>query len=176
MSIRPGWFYHADEEPHSLQRLWNTYLNTVGANCCFHLNVPPTSEGLIDPRDEKRLHELGEKIRKSFIKNIAEDAEFTTVNESDYQADFDLNFDTSKEFNCIILQEEIEKGQRIENFSLYKKDDFGNYRTQFFEGTCVGNKKICIFDTEKSNHIRISVTSARGKVNLRKPMVYKIDE
>ena len=176
MSIRRGWFYHEKEEPHSLERLWNTYLNTVGANCCFHLNVPPTKEGLIDSRDEKRLHELGEKIRNSFKNNIAENAEFIEVDKGEYQTTFDLNFDSEKEFNCIVLQEEIEKGQRIENFSLYVKNDFGEYQCQFFEGTCVGNKKICIFDTEKTDHIRIDITSARGQVYLKKPMVYKIDE
>lgn len=176
MSIRPGWFYHEQEEPHSLERLWNTYLNTVGANCCFHLNVPPTREGLIDSRDEKRLHELGEKIRKSFSNNLAENAEFIETEKAEYQTAFELNFNEEKEFNCIILEEEIAKGQRIENFSLYVKNDFGGYQTQFFEGTCIGNKKICIFDAEKTDHVRIDITSARGEVYLKKPMVYKIDE
>ena len=37
MSIRPGWFYHENEEPHSLERLFNTYINTVGNNSTFHL-------------------------------------------------------------------------------------------------------------------------------------------
>ncbi len=177
MSIRPGWFYHENEEPHSLERLWKTYLNAVGGNCCFHLNVPPTKEGLIDPRDENRLHELGEKIRNTFICDIAENAGFTQNNEnSDYQTSFDLKFDKEEEFNCIVLEEEIEKGQRIENFSLYTKDDFGNYKIQFFEGTCIGHKKICVFDTEKSDHVRIDIACARGKVYLKKPKVYKTDE
>lgn len=178
MSIRPGWFYHKEEEPHSLERLWNTYLNTVGANCCFHLNVPPTPDGLIDERDQKRLHQLGEKIRSSFKQNLAENASFSDCPEdrNATQASYDLKFDKETEFNCIVLKEDISKGQRIENFAIYSKNDFGIWKLQFFEGTCVGHKRICTFDMQKSKHIRIVIISARGNVNLEKPAVYKIDE
>jgi len=178
MSIRPGWFYHENEEPHSLERLWNTYLNTVGANCCFHLNVPPTREGLIDERDEKRLYELGEKISNTFRNNLAETAVFEEVAEdkNKYHTSFDLRLEKETEFNCIVLEEDIAKGQRVENFAIYTQNDFGKWSLQFFEGTCIGHKKICIFETEKASHIRIVIISARGEVNLKKPMVYKIDE
>ena len=65
MSIRPGWFYHANEEPHSLERLFKTYLRSCGANTTFILNVPPMPSGRFDPRDIARLKELGEKIEES---------------------------------------------------------------------------------------------------------------
>ena len=29
MSIRPGWFWHKNEEPHSLERLYHTYLSKL---------------------------------------------------------------------------------------------------------------------------------------------------
>ena len=58
MSIRPGWFWHENEEPHSLERLYNTYLRSCGANACLNLNVPPTREGKFDERDVKRLKEF----------------------------------------------------------------------------------------------------------------------
>ena len=45
MSIRPGWFWHEKEEPHSLERLFKTYLTSVGANACFNMNVPPKQGG-----------------------------------------------------------------------------------------------------------------------------------
>ena len=34
MSIRPGWFWHENEDPHPLERLFCTYLKSVGANAC----------------------------------------------------------------------------------------------------------------------------------------------
>lgn len=32
MSIRPGWFWHENEEPHSVERLLHTYIHSCGAN------------------------------------------------------------------------------------------------------------------------------------------------
>ena len=64
MSIRPGWFWHPNEEPHSLERLFRTYLDSVGNNACFHLNIPPNREGLFDSRDVARLKEFGDLIQR----------------------------------------------------------------------------------------------------------------
>ncbi|MDY4939485.1 MAG: alpha-L-fucosidase, partial [Oscillospiraceae bacterium] len=62
MSIRPGWFYHAGEEPHSVERLMRTYITSVGGNGCFNLNVPPMPNGRFDPRDIRRLAEFGDAL------------------------------------------------------------------------------------------------------------------
>ena len=94
----------------------------------------------------------------------------------EYQTSFDLKLSEETEFNCIVLEEDIAKGQRVENFAIYTQNDFGKWSCQFFEGTCIGHKKICVFDTEKSSHIRIVIISSRGEVYLKKPTVYKIDE
>lgn len=73
MSIRPGWFYHPEEEPHSLERLFNTYLRSVGGNTTFNLNIPPMPNGKFDQRDIVSLKELGDKIRSSFAVDLCED-------------------------------------------------------------------------------------------------------
>ena len=66
MSIRPGWFWHEKEEPHSLERLYRTWLTAYGANAGLNLNIPPTREGLLDERDVRRLQEFGDLIRREF--------------------------------------------------------------------------------------------------------------
>ena len=58
MSIRPGWFYHPNEEPHSLQRLFDTYLRSVGGNTTFNLNIPPIPNSKFDDINVQRLKEL----------------------------------------------------------------------------------------------------------------------
>lgn len=63
MSIRPGWFYRDTEQAHLLERLFDTYLNSVGANTTFNLNVPPMPNGKLNDEDVKRLNELGELIK-----------------------------------------------------------------------------------------------------------------
>lgn len=70
MSIRPGWFYRDTEQAHSLERLFDTYLNSVGANITFNLNVPPMPNGKLNDEDVKRLNELGELIKNSFKTNL----------------------------------------------------------------------------------------------------------
>lgn len=70
MSTRPGWFYRDTEQAHSLERLFDTYLNSVGANTTFNLNVPPMPNGKLNDEDVKRLNELGELIKNSFNTNL----------------------------------------------------------------------------------------------------------
>ncbi|MCF0136164.1 MAG: alpha-L-fucosidase [Lachnospiraceae bacterium] len=70
MSIRPGWFYHPEESLHSVERLFDTYLRTLGGNGCFNLNIPPMPNGLFDPADVDRLKELGQRIREAFDKEL----------------------------------------------------------------------------------------------------------
>ena len=53
MSIRPGWFYHENEEPHSLDRLFDTYLRTVGGNTTFNLNIPPMPNGKFNEKQRQ---------------------------------------------------------------------------------------------------------------------------
>ena len=70
MSFRPGWFYRDTEQAHSLERLFDTHLNPVGANTTFNLNVPQMPNGKLNDDDVKRLNELGELIKNSFKTNL----------------------------------------------------------------------------------------------------------
>ena len=40
-SIRPGWFWHPQEEPRSLEELFRIYKGAVGGNACLNLNNVP---------------------------------------------------------------------------------------------------------------------------------------
>ena len=80
-SIRPGWFYHEEEDDKvkSLEELQSVYLRAVGGNATFLLNIPPDKRGLFHEADEKRLRELGDWIRGTFDrkKNLADAAVLT---------------------------------------------------------------------------------------------------
>ncbi len=45
VSLRPGWFYHPEEHPRSLQELLDIYFASVGYGCDLLLNIPPTAAG-----------------------------------------------------------------------------------------------------------------------------------
>jgi alpha-L-fucosidase len=48
VSIRPGWFYHPEEDSlvKTPDQLWNIYLQSVGRGANLILNVPPDRQGL----------------------------------------------------------------------------------------------------------------------------------
>ena len=74
VSIRPGWFYHAeqDNQVRSLANLVNIYYRSVGCNSVLLLNIPPDKRGLMHENDVKRIKELTEYIKKTFTDNKVE--------------------------------------------------------------------------------------------------------
>lgn len=178
VSIRKGWFWHKEEEPHSLERLLNIYIDTVGANGCLNLNVPPDNHGLIDERDVKRLREFGELLKKEFGNNLAEGCETRCVKRmSETQCIYETELPQAHDIKYIELQEDIAQGQRIENFRIDFYDEKGENLQEdwvVYHGTTVGNRKICPIHRDMwpgiiSKKIRITVTSARD-VPLLKPV------
>lgn len=193
MSIRPGWFWHPHEEPHSLERLFRTYLTSVGSNGCFHLNLPPTTEGRIDQRDVIRLQELKALIDKELGEEIPCTIRLTGEVESKRlqspqrpqssqrtQAKYEIRFDEARnDFKYVILREDLTQGQRIESFQIEAESEGGN-RFPFYQGRTVGNRKICqLLDPfvhqnpltrvseEKIKRLIVHVTSARAKVKMK---------
>ncbi len=72
-SIRPGWFYHANEDDRvrSLEDLLSVYYGSVGGNAQFLLNIPPDRRGLFHENDFARLKQFGDVLRKTFAENLA---------------------------------------------------------------------------------------------------------
>lgn len=167
MSIRPGWFYHANEEPHSLERLFNTYLRSVGANASFNLNVPPMPSGRFDPRDIARLRELGDALRSAFgpDKAVGFDASRTELGE--VQCEYTLKLGKAEKLAYVELREDLSVGQRVEAFVIRNRGGGTIYR-----GFTIGNRKICRINAE-TDEIRVRVTAARGKPAFREIKVYK---
>jgi len=175
---------HRKENPHSLERLFDTYLTSVGANACFNLNLPPTNEGRIDNRDVERLKEFGELLKKEFGDMIPAKVEKI---DSLYptQPKYAITFDKPRnDFKHIILREDIAKGQRVESFQIEAETEGGS-RYPFYQGTVIGNCKICrLWDPfEGQNQLTksidyhakrliVNVTSARDEVVMKEIKVY----
>lgn len=181
ISIRPGWFWHPNEEPHSLERLFQIYLTSVGANACLHLNIPPTTDGLFDEKDVKRLKEYGDLIRKEFGKPIPVKVE-KVIGCPASQPQYRIIFDKPcRDVKYVVLAEDISHGQRIESFRITKNED----TMACYEGTCVGNKRICTIYDPFSNQnpltnnskseistLTLHITAARDEVLMKQIMVY----
>ena len=184
MSIRPGWFFHRKEEPHSLERLFKTYLLSVGANSCFHLNLPPNTDGLIDAQDVNRLKELRALLDREFGQEISFRLEKDKTSPAT-QPYYRLHLDHPvKELRYIVIEEDISKGQRVESFRI-TADFSSGAQYPVYQGTCIGHKKICQLqdpfagqnplqnDTaETISQIQLRITAARDEVILKSVKLY----
>ena len=157
-SIRRGWFYHPEEEPRSVDELFSVYLNTVGANGCLNLNVPPMPSGRFDPRDIANLKALGERIRKELdMKPVT----FKTIENEENRSLYKITLDRETDLHYVTVREDISQGQRIEAFRLFEAEG----AEPFFIGTTVGNRKICPVNV-KAKEFFLEVTSSRDNIEL----------
>lgn len=184
MSIRPGWFWHENEEPHSLQRLFRAYLDSVGDNACFHLNVPPNRNGLIDERDVKRLEELGNLIDREFVTELSANSSIERTG-TDMQPYFTVPLSVPlRDAKYVVISEDISRGQRVESFRITAGDD-PNAPFPLYQGTTIGHKKICPLGDpfaeqnpltanipEDLKTLTVKVTAARADVNIKSIKVY----
>ena len=170
-SIRPGWFYHKaeDDKVRSLEELKNIYLNSAGGNATFLLNIPPTPEGLFHETDVSRLQELGNFIRTAFGKPVYKLTEneigrklkvVLTENKTE-QFVLQLDFPTAA-LNYVVLQENIEKSQRIEQFEIYARRQ-GKYNL-IYTGTTVGYKKIAVLKAAAEKNGAVETDSVLIKI------------
>ena len=166
MSIRPGWFYHENEEPHSLERLFDTYLRTVCGNTTFNLNIPPMPNGKFNEKDVERLKEFGNKINAEFGTNLAEDAEITeNRKDNSYQTEFIIKLKKKQSIKYLELAEAIAEGQKVEAFKIYSKNDNGFWNFEE-HGTTIGSRKIVVLDDVTTDELKVQITSARDTVKL----------
>jgi alpha-L-fucosidase len=76
VSIRPGWFYHSDEDSKvkSPERLIRLYDESVGRGTNLNLNLPPDRRGRIPDQDVRILQSFGDAIRATFASDLAQGA------------------------------------------------------------------------------------------------------
>jgi alpha-L-fucosidase len=197
VSIRPGWFYHKeeDEKVKSPEQLFQLYLKSVGRGANMLLNVPPDRTGMINERDSTALMEFKKLRDDNFKENfsLAAKKEFhhdgiiyqrnqfadgdakTFQDPLDYtRSDFWLKFDPVKRVNCIVLEELIEKGQRIKEATLYLLRGADVVR-QIHLST-VGHRRIITFPAEEVSAIRFVINDAKGPPLLSEIETYFVNE
>jgi len=195
VSIRPGWFYHKSEDElvKSPYKLVDIYYNSVGLNGVLLLNVPPDKRGLINENDIKSLQGFRYLLDETFKENFAKNARTIVTNElpgNEAKYILDDNPDTywttdknvkkaaieiqmtkGRTFNCVMLQENILEGQRIEKFHLDYWD--GQLWRTFTKGTTVGYKRLLRFPDVYTDRIKIIIDQSRTNPTLSSLGIYK---
>ncbi|TDX00868.1 alpha-L-fucosidase [Dinghuibacter silviterrae] len=183
VSIRPGWFYHADQdsEVKSVDKLMDIYFSSVGRNCTLLMNIPPNTHGLISDSDVTRLRAWALARNAIFAHNLAAHAHVTASSGQHAAAVLDDKYETyylsgdttatlqftlakPTAFNVLLLQEEITVGQRIESFVLEYKD--GDDWKEITRGTTVGYKRLLRFPSVTAGEVRLRILSSRTEPTL----------
>ena len=195
VSIRPGWFYHAEEDlrVHSLERLVDIYYKSAGRNNVLLLNLPPDRRGLIHEHDAARLRELRGALDETFRHDLAAggparasvaaaghpaasavDGDPSTcwqTPEGVTVAWLEVDLGEPVTFNRALLQEMVTEGQRIASYVL-EAWHAGQWK-EVARGTTVGRKKLDRFGAVIAERVRLRITSARACPALRAFGLYR---
>lgn len=164
VSIRPGWFYHADQDNQvkSLSHLVDIYFKSVGYNSVLLLNIPPDLRGRIHESDVQRLKEFSGYLKKTFARNYVLKGDEAWQGTSGTAREYDVQ--KGALVNAFMIQEDISKGQRIESFLVEAYKD-GAW-IHLSEGTTVGYKRLVRFSDTRPERIRVTIRSVRGIANV----------
>jgi alpha-L-fucosidase len=197
-SIRPGWFYHKqeDDKVKPLCRLIDNWYHSVGMNGNFLLNIPPDTRGLIHENDIQRLTELKKYVDEAFAADLAENASVSATNtrgkffsaknaidgdpetywatdDDILKASMEIDFGNPAEVNALLIQEYIKLGQRVRSFSIeaFIDDHFKEVAT----GTTIGNRRIVKFEKVTTEKLRINI-DAKSCPLISNVEVYRVPE
>lgn len=170
VSIRPGWFYHAEQDGQvrSLANLVNIYYRSVGCNSVLLLNIPPDRRGLIHEIDVQRIKELSEYINKTFATNYVEKGKQDWAALVGESKEYDVK--PGAMVNTFLIQEDITKGQRVEDFLV---EVYSNGAWQYAtEGTTIGYKRLLRFSDCQPEKVRVTIRGARATANISNVGLY----
>ena len=170
VSIRPGWFYHAEQDGQvrSLANLVNIYYRSVGCNSVLLLNIPPDRRGLIHEIDVQRIKELSEYINKTFTTNYVEKGNQEWAAKVGESKEYDVK--SGAMVNTFLIQEDITKGQRVEDFLV---EVYSNGAWQYAtEGTTIGYKRLLRFSDCQPEKVRVTIRASRATANISNVGLY----
>ncbi|MBR6706341.1 MAG: alpha-L-fucosidase [Clostridia bacterium] len=193
-SIRPGWFWHESENSlvKPLDKLIDIYMNSVGGNATFLLNIPPDKRGLFHENDMARLREIGGHLWRCFQHDLLPEAAGITAPEGEkgHKADclatdddrfyFPLGnsgpIDISAQWKqpravrYAVIREHLLLSQRIERFELWAGS--GGSSRLLYRGTTVGSKKIVPLEGCRTDMITLRITDSRESPALERLAFY----
>ena len=193
VSIRPGWFYHAEEDSKvkTSEQLFDIYLTSVGRGSNLLLNIPPDRRGLIHEVDVENLkgykkllddrlsHNLvkGMKVKTSAAFDKTQSARNLTDGDSrtfwasaNNSAQLEIEWKNKQKVSYFSLSEYIPLGQRVKAFKVEIWD--GSEWKKVAEGTTIGYKRILKIDPIETSRLRISILDAKGSIVLNELEIF----
>ena len=160
VSIRDGWFYHADQQPKTVDELTDIYFRSVGRNSVLLLNIPPDTDGLLPAADVVRLREFRERVDRELPEDLARGARRTVA-----PGRVTLDLGAEREVDRIRLAEDIRHGQQIESFVVEAYRD-GAWSEVTRAGTVGASRILLPAAPVRARRWRVRVTGARDTVRI----------
>ena len=170
VSIRPGWFYHQQEDNQvkSLKHLTDIYFKSVGYNSVLLLNIPPDQCGRISDADVNRLKEFADYRKEIFADNrVKGGLKAWTARPGDTHV---YQLKPKSEINVVMLCEDISKGQRMEAFTVEALTADG--WKEIAKGTTVGYKRLIRIPAVEARQLRVKVDACRLAANISEVAAY----
>lgn len=170
MSIRPGWFYHPEEDDKvkTLSQLIDIYFQSVGMNSVLLLNVPPDTRGRIHENDAERLRQLGNYLSTLFENELLTEGELVWKARTGASTEYMIKKGAT--INTVMLQEDIRKGQRVESFTV--EGWINQEWSSLAEGTTIGYKRLLRFGDVAPEKIRVTIHGTRDIAHILKVGAY----
>lgn len=188
VSIRPGWFYHENQDSlvKSVDHLTDLYYRSVGHNANFLINFPVNKEGRIHPTDSARIVAMHQRVTTELEHNLLRGARIKASDErgrrfgvkaltdnrfDTYWATHDsvrcatlsISFPRATRLNRLLLQEYIPLGQRVKSFTVEYRSGKQWLPIQLNEETTtIGFKRLLRFKPITTRQLRIRFIDARG--------------
>ncbi len=199
VSIRPGWFYHADQDEYvkSSKQLVDIWFRSVGRSALMLLNFPPDRRGLLCDTDVKNAVEAHKLLCDTFAVNLASGAKVKTnsIHSKDCSPEFilqdsydsfyaasndnttptiEINMPAPVTFDTFKIGEKVEFGVRVKGFRI---DAFieGEWRT-LADKQSMGHLWAEHFETVTSDKVRIMIYDAAAAPVIREFGLYKLPE
>ncbi|MCA8976301.1 MAG: alpha-L-fucosidase [Planctomycetes bacterium] len=161
------WFWEPGDERllQPLDKLIDMYCRSVGHNSTLILGITPDTRGLLPEADVERLREFGAAIDAMFGTPLA-------ATEPCREGDsVELPFAIEAEFDIVVIEEDIERGERVRRYELQLCDPTG-WRT-IAAGSCIGHKRIHRFEQpQRGSALRLQVQESRATPRIRRLAVH----
>ena len=181
VSIRPGWFWHANERPRSGENLFRLWLASVGRGACLNLNIPPDRRGLIPSADVVALTRLRSMVEAFTAVDLAQgrgagdQAALTDGRRETWwaaketQAEIVIELGQRVDLGGIRIEEAIAFGQRVEAFAVDVR--LGAW-IEAARGTTIGAQRILELAPACGDAVRVRILASQAPPVLTRVMIY----
>ena len=161
------WFWEPDREHtiYPVEDLVNMHHKSVGRNSTLIVGLTPDPSGLLPEADAERLKEWGDEIERRFENPVAES--------EGRGNEYVINFETDKDLNHVVIQEDIKHGERVRTYTIEGQKD-GQWQ-EICSGQCIGHKRIQQFETDQYSGVKLIIDESLAEPRIRNFAVFNVE-